>query len=199
MPGDVTLEARIIVVCGSSGSGKSAWVKQQLAGAARVCAWDPDGEYAELRGFTAITRARDLPRVLARSRAGRFAFVAPLAAFDHWALCVFGWGNCVAIAEETADVTSPGKAPPGFGQLIRKGRRRGITLYAITQRPSESDKTALGNATRLHVCQMVRAKDRAYMAAELDCPPENLAALKPLEFIERDMRTGEILRGIVKF
>lgn len=195
------LDPDITVVVGSSGSGKSRWVKRQVERAPRVLVYDTDAEYCELPGFQRIDRARDLMRKLARAARGRFAFVpanphAP-ELFDLWARAAFAWGNCAAVAEELADVTAPGKAPPGWGMLVRRGRKRGVRVFAITQRPSESDKTAIGNATRLHVGALARALDRAYMARELDIDELHLAELAPLQFIERDRVRGTLTRGSV--
>src|SRR3569623_2110456 len=113
---DVTRAASIIVVCGSSGSGKSAWVKQRIAKARRVLVWDVDDEY---EGFERIT-----------------APAALIEAFDLWARAAFAWGNCTAVAEELAGVTTPGKAPPGWHQLVSRGRKRGIEVIGETQRTS---------------------------------------------------------------
>lgn len=197
---DTSRAADITVVVGSSGSGKSAWVKREIADARRVLVWDVDEEYAGLRGFRRVGTASELARQLRAAAVGRFAFVpASLALFDTWALCAFAWGNCVAVAEETADVTQPGKAPPGWGTLVRRGRKRGVQLFAVTQRPSESDKTVIGNATRLHVAQLARAADRTYMARELDLDQSHLDKLQPLEWIEKRRGQVEILRGKLRF
>lgn len=197
---DVSRAASITVVVGSSGSGKSAWLKGQIRGAPRVLAWDPDDEYSGLPGFVRVDSLRDLVSRLKRAASGRYAFVpASGEAFDSWSLAAFAWGNCVALAEETADVTAPGKAPPGWGTLVRRGRKRGVTLYAVTQRPSESDKTVIGNATRIHCCALARAADRAYMARELDVPQAEIDGIKPLHWIERVRGKPEILRGRLKF
>lgn len=196
-------DGRIIVVTGSSGSGKSAWVKQQLRAFPRVLAWDPEGEYVGEPGFVGVASA---PQLLARLRnhkgRGRFAFVAPtLALFDWWCRLAFAWGRlapCAVVAEETADVTTPSKAPQWYGTLIRRGRKWGITIYGVTQRPAESDKTTMGNAHIVHCGRMQRAADRRYMAAELDVPQERIAALAPLEWIERGP-TGAITSGKLTF
>lgn len=194
---DVTRAARIVVVCGSSGSGKSAWVKQQTRTDPRLIVWDPDDEY---EGIRRITGRRALVATLQKATGpARLRYVGPLSDFDYWARCAFAWGNCTAVAEETADVTTPAKAPEGWGMLVRRGRKRGIAIYGVTQRPAESDKTIVGNATLIHVGRLARSQDRAYMAAELDAPRQRLDALQPLEWLERDMATGQITAGKLKF
>lgn len=105
------------------------------------------------------------------------------------------------VAEELADVTSPAKAPEGWGMLIRRCRKYGGDVYGITQRPAESDKTLFGNCMVLHVCGLQRANDRKYVAMELDMPVSDIAALsrEKLEFIHKDMRSGKVDKGRLTF
>ena len=196
-------DGRVVMVAGSSGSGKTAWVKQQLSRHRRVLVWDIEGEYAREPGFIAIhSRAALVAKLRACKGPARIAFVpGSTKDFAFWAYCAFAWGRlapCAVVAEETADVTTPGKAPDGWGQLIRRGRKWGIVTYAVTQRPAESDKTAIGNAALVHCGRLSRAKDRAYMAAELDIDPSHMAALGPLEWLEREAG-GKVIKGRVIF
>jgi hypothetical protein len=116
--------------------------------------------------------------------------------FEFLAKCAFAWTNAAVVAEETADVTSPSKAPPNWGQLIRRGRARGLApIFALTQRPAESDKTAIGNATLIRVGRMARDADRKMMARELDVDHRILTRLLPLDFVERNMAINEVKRG----
>jgi len=178
-------QARIIVVCGSSGSGKSLWVKKRVARSRRLVVWDPAGEYYRV-GCISIMCARDLVRALC-AKSGRFAYVAPtLSHFDFFCRAAYSWGHCDVVAEELADVTTPGKAPAGWGMVVRRGRHQALTVYAVTQRPAESDKTAIGNATLIHCCRLKRDADRVYMAREMGVEKKILDALQPLEFIESD-------------
>lgn len=199
-------DGTITGVVGSAGSGKTGWLKQQIAGASRLLVWDIEGQYTD-RTRTIRTRA-ELVRAIQVD--GRYSYQpATLQDFDFWARCAFVFcrigaeaGQKTAIvAEELADVTSPGKAPDGWGMLVRRCRKYGGDVYGITQRPAESDKTLFGNAMVLHVCGMQRANDRAYMARELDVPTAAIAALdrSRLEYIHKDMRTGELTRGRLTF
>lgn len=99
------------------------------------------------------------------------------------------------IVEELADVTTPGKAPAAWGVIVRRDLCYGPEIYAVTQRPSESDKTIMGNASVIHTHAMARAEDARYMAKELRVDQALIDALNPYEFLERDMGTKEITRG----
>jgi hypothetical protein len=97
--------------------------------------------------------------------------------------------------EELADVTSPGKAPVYWGEIVRKGLRYGPQIYALTQRPSESDKTVMGNVSIIHCHQMARSEDSAYMARELRIELALVDHLLPFHWIERDRRTKTLTNG----
>lgn len=188
----VTNKAAIVVVCGGSGTGKSAWLKRQVRRARRLIVWDPNDEYTGQRVTTraALLAACRVPV----NKPLRVRYVPPAvnqAEFDYWGRVAFAAGQAAVVAEETADVTSAGKAPPGWGLLVRRGRHRGITLYGVTQRPAESDKTIIGNHTLIHCCKLKRAEDRKYMAREMDIDQAELDALKPLEWLETDDQGGK--------
>lgn len=193
---NTSLKAQITVVCGGSGSGKSAWVKQQIKKAPRLVVWDIDDEYSgDVQSIERITSLKELAEKLKTRKKGKFCYVGKPSDFNLWCRAVFAWGNCVAVAEELAGVTSPAKAPEGWHTLVSRGRKRAIIIYGVTQRPSESDKTIMGNSTLKHVGFMPRAKDRKYMADEMDVNQEVLNKLKPLEFVEKEgqnMRTGKV-------
>lgn len=193
-------------IVGSAGSGKTAWLKQQIASAPRLLVWDIEGQYTER---TRLIRTR-AELVKAIKTDGRYSYQpASLGDFDYWAKCAFMFVRLGAekgvktaiVAEELADVTSPGKAPDGWGMLIRRCRKYGGDVFGVTQRPAESDKTLFGNAMALHVCGMQRANDRKYMALELDLPVEQITSLdrSKLEYIHKDMRTGKHERGRLTF
>lgn len=196
----------IVAVTGSSGSGKTAWLKRQIDGCRRLLVWDIEGQY-QGRAVTTIT---ELARIIRAGRDERISYQArSLDEFDAWARIAFVYVQAggmagkqtTIVAEEIADVTSPAKAPQGWGMLIRRARKWGGNVYGVTQRAAESDKTLFGNAMILHCCALNRANDRAMIARELDIPVADVASLNwgRKEYLERDNRTGEITRGRLVF
>ena len=165
-------KAHIEVICGASGSGKTSYVLRRTKTAARVWAWDMKAEYARAAsGWRLVERAADLVRA-AREGWPRVAYAASDAGqFDLWCKAAHAaagmHGGLWVVAEELADVTHPGKAPPAWGIILRRGRDRGMHVLAITQRPSESDKTAIGNRTLLRVGRTPAAQDAAYLSAQM--------------------------------
>lgn len=188
---DVSAESDITVVSGMSRSGKSAYVKNLIRARPVLRVWDPDGEYVDA-GITrpiysrqAWTAANNGPH------GGRFSYVAPVTRdeFNYWALACLARGNfgpLTVVAEETADVTHAGKAPQHWGSLVRRGAKRRISIVALTQTPSESDKTVMKNARRLVCFMQDRDPDIDYMAREMRVPREQIAALKKLEALILD-------------
>lgn len=200
--------AHIAAVIGASGSGKSTYIKQTLRRAkpARLLIWDPQNEYAE---FGAPVRTlTDLHAVLVTAgKRGRFALVftpsgdprAMVKQFDMFCLLAYHAGNLTMVCEELADVTQPGNAPAGWSIATRKGRHAGLRLYGASQRPASIDKHFFGNATVIRTGRLNFAADIKGMANVLQVPEDEIRALLPLQWVERDMQNGKITRGKVTF
>jgi hypothetical protein len=197
-------DGALVYVAGSTRSGKTLWTAQRTERDRRALAWDSKDEWSARYGFRRVTSLRELcDACKPGAPVERVAFVPMLIHPDVFNLfCRLAWvwlrvARGSLIVEELADVTSPGKAPLWWGNILRKGVAYGPTIYALTQRPAESDKTALGNATLLHCHQMASADDEKYMARHLRCEPAQVAQLRPLHYIERDRISGEQRHGKV--
>ena len=189
---------------GKTRSGKTHQLKKRIKAKKRVIVWsvkESVDHYAKTwPDAIKVSGLHELKALIIRlgKRPGRIVYLPrSLSEFGAWAKLAHAWGiyaPCAAVAEELADVTTPGKAPDGWGNLIRQGAGWGIDIYAVTQRPAESDKTIIGNMSFIHAHQIMRAKDRAYVAAEMDLPVEQIAALTGYQWIER-WQDGRIKRG----
>lgn len=201
-----TQDGRLYVIGGASRSGKTAWTRKATAKVRRVFAWDPEAQWCELPGWTKATTRAQLLAAAQKPGPQRVAYVAggKLAEeFDFWAGCVMYAGRYVepldAIAEELADVTTPSKAPGNWGILLRRGLKRGISLWCISQRWSEADKTAVGNASDFVVFRQSSGDDVAYLSRKTRIPLEQIDGLAPLEFVHMDALTGVIKAGKLRF
>lgn len=201
-----TKDGRLYVIGGASRSGKTAWTKKAVAKEKRLMAWDPEAQWCELPGWVKVTSRKALAEWAQKPGAYRVAYVAGgklQDEFDYWASCVFHAGRFVGplscIAEELADVTTPGKAPDKWGILVRRGLKRDISIYAISQRWSEADKTAVGNASAYVLFRQSSGDDIRYLSRKTRVPFEELDGLKPLEYVVKDAATGDTERGILKF
>ena len=191
-------DGTLTVVTGASRTGKTSWVVERVKRSRRLLVWDSVGEWADRFNCERIRSINELSRAVFRR--GRFAFDVPCTSANFDAFCRAAWiyiraQHATLVVEELADVTSPGKAPIYWGEVLRKGLRYGPDIYALTQRPSESDKTVMGNASILHVHQMAREEDSRYMARELRCEAGQVDALGPFEWIERGRRTRQLTVG----
>lgn len=204
-------------VVGSRGAGKTEWTMQQTHAATRLLVWDSVQQWSK-RGLVqpvwsmdelAAAVAADL-RAPGRLRIG-YAGPIKLSLRDKSiplfpVFCRIAWAwlrrraGSTLVVEELADVTQPGKAPDSWGEIVRKSRHECASrVFALTQRPAESDKTIAGNADIIHCGRLSLPRDRRSMAEYLDVPIADITRLQSLQFIERDMRTHRLCKGMVKF
>jgi hypothetical protein len=200
-------DGTLYAVAGFSRSGKSTWVDQKTRGARRLLVWDyPKGEWAIRFKCRPVSSFEELAAIVrCGSKPERIAFMRvseqPEEDFQTWSrlawIYVQAHGAPLA-AEELSSVTHPGKAPAAWGNICRMGLGYGSDIYAVTQRPAESDKTSLGNAGVIHCGIMGTLDDRKTMAKYLDVSLAEVQALKQFEWIERDRRNFALTRGKVK-
>ena len=198
------LEANIYGVMGSTGSGKSLWVKTALLKKShtRLAVWDYKREYGPLVDLSTAS----LGAAIKAMHAGRFkvafqpSFDDKLRAkqFDLWCKAVWQAKNTFAIIEELAMVTTPQRAPEGWKQLTCTGRSEGITIVGLSQRPAQVDKDFFDNCTELHCGFLAGKRSRMVMADELGITEADLQALQPLEYVHKHLRTKKIVQGRVR-
>lgn len=199
--------ADIRAVMGSSGSGKSAYVKQELRrlAPARLLIFDPMDEYGDFA--RAVPSMRTLARMTAKARAAGFAFrwipkgdnAARVMQFRALAKLAFAVGDVTFTVEELQTVTQPTYAPPEWSDCTLRGRHRRLRIFGIAQRPAGVDKNFFGNATLIRCGRLNFADDVTTMARVLDVPPDDIRTMPELAFIERNTRTGQITRGVLAF
>jgi len=204
---DVTLSASIEAVLGSSGSGKSAYIKREIRDrkAARLIVYDPEGEYATFGRV--VDSLRDVQSVLVKAgsaKAFRLVFsphADPARAIVQFeALCrlAFHAGNLLFVAEELADVTQATKAPVGWSMLTRRGRKRGVSIIGASQRPASIDKTFLGNCSKVRSGRLLYEADARAVGAVLGIDHGELLALESLHYVAR-VPPEPAERGVLRF
>lgn len=200
-----TVDGRLYVVSGASRCGKSTQVANMMRMSRRAVAWDPEAQWCEQPGWRKVTSRKQLLAAIQARGHMRIAYVAGgdlQAEFDFICGCVMFAGRHVEpldfVAEELADVTTPSKAPGNWGILVRRGLKRGINIYAISQRWSEADKTAVGNAS-IYVVFTTRPKDVPYVARFTGLTVEEIQGLAPFEFVLIDPVTHEKTKKKLRF
>lgn len=207
MPQQQVPDGKIVAVTGASGSGKTAWLKRKIVQYDRQLIWDPQFQYDE--GRIVVTDKEGLLRAIQKPTIKITYQPSDVDDFGFWAECAFifaqvgaGLGKMTCIvAEEIADVTNPGKAPKEWGVLVRRVRAFGGVVFAITQSPSESDKTVFRNAMEIHCCALGNPPDRKRMAVYLDLPLSDIVGINrgKLGFIHKDMLSQKVTKGYLKF
>lgn len=201
-----TNDGQLVIVSGSSRCGKTAKTVRMVKPFNCVFVWDIEAQWCNQAGFKKITSLAELKRIVTAGKAGRFAFVSSgniKAEFELFCKCVFHYGaffgECAVVAEELADVTTTAKACESWGILCRRGLKRGISIFAISQRWAEADKTALGNATDFYLFRMASGSDIDYMSKKTRIESARLELLRPLQFIHYNALTGEIKADKLRF
>lgn len=200
----VAAKAHIEAVLGSTGSGKSSYVKAKMREKPpkRLLVFDPEGEWGEFGRTTG-----SLQDVIAGCEAAgptgalRIVFVpspdpgTAMRQFDVFCRVAFHAERLTFIVDELKLVTTPSRSPIGWGMLTGRGRKRGIVTYGLSQRPASIDKDFLGNCTHVRTGRLTYAEDQKAVARVLGVPEAEIGALPDLGWIRRDMATGELTRG----
>lgn len=199
-----TDDGLLYVVSGASRCGKSTQVANMMRHSRRAVAWDPEAQWCEQPGWRKVTTRKQLLDAIQTPGHMRIAYVTGgdlKPEFDFICGCVMWAGRHVApldfVAEELADVTTPSKAPGNWGILVRRGLKRGINIYAISQRWAEADKTAMGNASQ-YIVFASRGEDVNYISRKTLLPMEELAALQKFEFVMFDPVTKDKQRKKIR-
>lgn len=195
---------RIDLVIGRTGSGKTEYVIRRVYydNPQRVIVWDPAAQFCLEDGFQEVTDLDELDR-LTEGNTGplRVAFVPNQYnqlqdQFEQFCGLAYLWcmeAPCWIIVEELADVTHAGKAPAGWGVIIRTIRKYGGHVWALTQRPAEIDKTILGNQYMTHIHAPSAERDRIYVAREIGIAIEEIPR-DDFKFVQR-YRDGSLIKG----
>jgi hypothetical protein len=198
-------EARIYGVFGASGSGKSLYVKTVLLKPKppRLAVWN----YQHEEGYTGIcgTSTGSLKELANSCKKPRFAvdFRPNLQGdldkqFDLFCRIVHATPDIAIVIEEMSFVTKPSYAPPSWRAICATGRHTGMLVIGLAQRPVMVDKTFFSQCTTIRTGRLNFLGDQKIMADVLNVTAADVGALKPLEYIERTMTTGEVSRGRVK-
>jgi len=206
MPGNANtrLKNRHHLIAATSGGGKSAWLKDKVKNAKRLIVWDPDEEYKAVRYRTRSEFVRALYAAINSGQGYKLALSVDAIPgnFDWFCRVVWAVADCrrqiVVVAEEIADVTTTAKALPAWGTLCRRGRKYGLIIYAVTQRPAECDKTIYSQAAYKWVGILENEADRKRLSSLIGASVADLGALNPLEYYLKSPGANPPKKGVVK-
>ena len=197
------LDANIWGVVGASGTGKGLWIKQHLVQTKppRLVVWDFKREYTDLARLAPSLASVRAAMLKAGADGPLRIGYCPVGAGEKAlrrefeALCELVY--CTFIAEELANVTTPGWASASWRKMTTSGRHAGVHIIGATQTPALVDKTFLGNCTRIHACAMREFAHRVAVARSMDIDEGRIAALVKFQWIEKDFDSGEVTTGWV--
>jgi len=199
-------DAHIVGVFGSTGCGKSLWVKTNLLhkGDKRFAIWDYKREYNGADYADLVTTNLGQAVRAIGQKTFRVVFQPSfddkirVKQFDVFCKAVWHARDMKVLVEELGMVTTPQRAPAGWKQLTCTGRSQGITIIATSQRPAQVDKDFYDNCTELHCGYLAGARSRQVLAGEMGVPEGDIANLEALYYIHKNLRTKEITRGKTK-
>jgi hypothetical protein len=203
-------EAVRIAAFGATGTGKTAYVLQALArlAPARLMVWDFKSDHTLSHLGTAC---HTWPEFVRACRGPRFA-ARYLVSQDHdaheqfSAFCALAWreGNVMVFVDELAEVTKANKAPGMWRKLVNVGRsydngRKSISIIGASQRPTEVDKSFLGNCDVIHSGRLGYANDAKMFASMWGIAPGELTNLSNLHWLEKRADAPGVERGVLTF
>lgn len=206
-----------IGVYGASGSGKSTWVRAEIATRQRVVIFDALEEYAGRRGVLTARGPKGLSQNLRRAwprdrfviayvpTAGdepaelhRLATVLRLAQSNRREGGEFRGRRLTLYVEEMNTAFPIADLPAGLRgmmDLCSRGRHYGIDLIGVSQRPSEIHNRFRGNCTAVVAFRPATVRDVTVLSDLYGAEHrEALRTLVPHEFLRLDAG-GAVSRG----
>lgn len=194
---------RHTLAIGISGSGKTyflqnhPWLKKS---GVRLIIWDPYETHKVSYAKTFKQFGRNLAGAISSGRGFKIGLsVNPtLANFEQFCRMVWtaadGNKETFVIVEELADVAKSGKASPFWGQMVRIGRKFGLVLMPVTQRPQEVDKTIFTQISRVWV-GLVSPYDHDYVEKSTGLGRGSLKTIKPESYQHFYVHGTEVQHG----
>ena len=200
--------ARVVAIMGSTGSGKTSYLRQVLGKRKRrrTVIWSPKEDidnYAALYGGQVVTTAGEALAALKAAGRGpvhivfkpRLVRAVDEAQFDAVCKMAMLARDVTFIVDELHTVTKPSWAPDGWRKLVMMGRGYGAEVFGLSQRPASVDKDFFGNLSTMHTRRLAYAEDAKVVARTLAVQPQEVMGLTGYQWLERDMNTGKITRG----
>lgn len=206
-------KALILAAFGARGTGKTAWVKQQITRLkpARLMVWDfkhdPSLEgvgtaYASLSKFILSTKNKTFASRFLVNHAGDIH-----AQFNLFCLAAWEAGCLLMFVDELPEVTKANKAPAAWRRCVNigrdyrdaKGARKWLSIIGAGQRTAECDKSFIGNADVIHTGRLSNSNDAKELAQSLNCDHRELLAMPDLSWIERQAGAVDPIRGKLTF
>lgn len=207
-------KALAMAAFGARGTGKTAWVKQQIARdkPGRLLSWDfkhdpslNDGMGDPVTDLASIARGATAARFKLRYLVDHNKDITEQ--FDLFCRIAWAAGDLTLFVDELPEVTKANRAPPAWRKAVNVGREyRGndgklkhLTIIGAGQRPAECDKSFIANCDVIHTGRLGDMGDAKRIASAWGCNPAELATMPDLHWVEKRADSAELTRGILKF
>jgi len=161
-------EAKINIIIGTRGSGKSYLTKKLILEKPRMLIYDTQHEYRDAIGFEHDEYEMML-QYWQKHCEGSFrlayrpADAMDLEEFDRIAALVFALGDMTFVCEEVHTYCQTNRVTPNFKAVLSRGRHKGIEVFCVTQRPFGIDRYVTSQAKRAHLFATNEPRDLQYI------------------------------------
>lgn len=205
-------KAKVVGAFGARGTGKTAWIRQQLDKEPALAIWD----YKHDPRMSDLGRAfHDLPAFIQSLREKKFTHrylvdrTRPVEEqFKFFCLAAFQRGCMAIFVDELPAVTRSNKAPEAWRECVNIGREyctrdsqaiKWLSIYATAQRPPECDKSFISNLDLVHTGRLSFFNDAQVMSKTIGCGVDEILALPDLHYLEKSASAPGHTRGVLKF
>jgi hypothetical protein len=189
---------QLVAFIGISRSGKSLAISEELKDQKKqVLVFDPKAEYIQYK------KCETIAQLIEGAKAGISCSLVDCSKESLDQFCRIARNAnrqkpCIVVVEELGGYTNQGKATGWWQRVVSQCLGEGMTIFATSQRASEIDKTTIGNATFMHICQQQTELDRKYIANNTTLTDEDIPRI-PLEWVRWQSGKGKIGRGTFQF
>lgn len=187
-------DAKRILVCGKSGSGKSSYIKALIEFHSRVIVFDPKNEYGKL-GFKVFFDRKEffeasLSKQNIKKDSLKICFVpANMDDFNFFCAIAMNFNRAkesLIICEELASFCNTGKLTKHSATLINQVRAFGGVLVLTAQRCQEIAKSIVANVNIVNIHNSAFENDRKYLSNSLGIdinaiPRENMQGIQVVD------------------
>lgn len=196
-----------VLIVGCSGSGKTLYWTRYLLGSRVRCRFIYDHQ-GELAARLRIEPAR-YPDQLAAAAARGWCVFDPAALFPGDTpggfrfFCEFAYaasgrlpGRKIFACDELQVLVGTNQVPPELALVLETGRRVGLDFAGIAQQPNLIHNRVRNQATEVVAFRQVDPRAVDWCAA-VGFDPEAIRALRPGEYLARNLQSGGTARGRV--
>ena len=182
-----------VFICGQSGAGKTFFaINTFLPPLKRIILMDPKWEHFYKKAVY-VHSPDELQRALSYNKTKLIyqPHTSDIEEFDQVCKLVFVRGNVTLFLDETTyAIKSAMQLPVWFGNIVRMGRSRNISVIALTQRPSQIPLSIISEAQHIVAFRLSLEGDRKKIAGIVGEDAMQLNKLPEYHFMAYNPKEG---------